>query len=343
MKPAFYLIALAMMALALAALLLPLIRAGRQVGRPRAIFILAVAIALLVPLSTAGLYLLVGTPATLGGVEKAPATLDIDKALAELRAHLAQQPNDTAGWLLLAQSELSLRQGEPARDAFDHVLRLDTNNAVAMVGFAEADAMARTDHRIEGRARVLLDRAVQRDPQNQRALWLLGIASAQQGDDAQAVRHWQRLLTLLPAGSSVATSVAEQIASAQARVASKMSNTTEPSTPLSVRVDLAPALRSAIEPNAVLYVVARAEHGSPMPLAVAKLPATDLPARVSLTDAMAMAPGHALSSAKRVVVTARISQRGDAQPQPRDLVGEPQVIDLPHHAPIAITINKVRP
>ncbi|HEY8683276.1 MAG TPA: hypothetical protein VIM06_08895, partial [Rhodanobacter sp.] len=68
MKTAFFIAAAAMIAVALAALLLPLVRQGRRSGRSRGVFALALAIAFALPLSAAGLYLLIGTPAALDGV-----------------------------------------------------------------------------------------------------------------------------------------------------------------------------------------------------------------------------------------------------------------------------------
>src|SRR5580698_6622082 len=129
-----------MVALAMAAVVLPLLRRGRQLGRPRGIFALALSVILIVPLATLGLYRLVGTPATLDGVPKQPPPMNIDQALIELRNHLAQQPDDLQGWLLLAQSSVAMQQMAPARDAYEHALKLAAGNTVAMVGWAEADS-----------------------------------------------------------------------------------------------------------------------------------------------------------------------------------------------------------
>ncbi len=64
----FYAIAAAMIAVALAALLLPLVRQGRRSGRSRGVFVLTLAIALVLPLATGWLYLKIGTPVAINGV-----------------------------------------------------------------------------------------------------------------------------------------------------------------------------------------------------------------------------------------------------------------------------------
>lgn len=345
MKLAFFLIAAAMIVVALALLLVPLVRHGRRQGRSRGVFVLALGIAFVLPLAVAGVYLQVGTPVTLGGVP-ASQPLDIDQAVAELRDHLKQQPDDLQGWLLLAQTEGALHQNGQARDAYEQALRIDPHNTTAMVGWAEADSMVRSDHRIEGRALGLLQQAVQADPANQRGLWLLGISQFQHDDYTNAVATWRRLQPLLEPGSTVAKAVTEQIAVAQARAGGKPSPvpTAAAAGPrLTVQVSLAPALRAKFKPGAALFVYARAEQGPPMPLAVTRLDADQLPATVTLSDAMAMAPQLKLSSVSRVFVGARISASGQAIAQSGDLEGDAGIVAVDHVEPIRIVIDKVDP
>ena len=56
-----------------------------------------------------------------------------------------------------------------------------------------------------------------------------------------------------------------------------------------------------------------------MPLAITRLTVAQLPARLTLTDAMGMVPGLTLSRFPQVVVGARISKSGNATPQSGDL------------------------
>lgn len=345
MKPVFYLIALAMIALALAVLLLPLFRHGRLNGRPGSVFALALVIAFVLPVSTAGLYLLVGTPQALNGVK--PAPLDFDQALAELQAHLKDQPDDLQAWLLLAQTRSAMKQPEAARESYQQALALDPGNTLAMIGWAEADASIRPDHLIQGRARTLLDQAAAREPDSQRALWLIGISDFQQARYAEAAAVWRKLQPLLEPGSSVAASVTRQIAEADARAgataAAAPSNPVIDSPALRVQIRVAPALRSRIAPSDTLFVYARAAQGSPMPLAVAKFTAASLPLSVTLTDAMAMAPGRTLSSVPSVFIAARLSASGQAAAQPGDLQGSAGVVEVGRTTPIVIILNQVVP
>jgi cytochrome c-type biogenesis protein CcmH len=89
---------------------------------------------------------------------------------------------------------------------------------------------------------------------------------------------------------------------------------------LEISVSLAPGLEFA--PDDTVFVFARAVSGPPMPLAVARFPASELPRSVRLDDTMAMAPGMRLSAFPEVTVVARVSRKGSAQAQPGDLQGE---------------------
>ena len=218
MTTVFYLAAGAMLAFALALLLVPLVRQGRRDGRSRGVFALAVVVAIALPIGSAGLYILVGTPATLGGVE-APKPMSLDQGIEALLAHLKETPDDAEAWMLLGQAYGMGKQPAEARDAYGRVLRLLPDNVAAMVGWAEADSLAGDDHRIDGRAFALLERAATLEPANQRALWLLGIAQFQKERYADAIATWQRLQPLLDPDSNVAHAVAKQIAVAQKRVA----------------------------------------------------------------------------------------------------------------------------
>lgn len=339
----FYAIATAMVVVALALVLVPMIRRARDEGRPRRIFVLALVITLLLPLAAVGLYLVVGTPVALNGVPK-QAPLNIDQAVAELQQHLVQKPDDVQGWLLLGQTYSAMHKGSEARDVYGKVLDLDANNTAAMVGWAEADSIQRSDHLIDGRSLELLQHAVQLEPDNQRGLWLLGISQFQHDQFAEAATTWRKLQPLLDPSSKVAQAVTEQIAVAESRagIQPASASTAAANGPaLQVEVSLSPALKDKLAPGDALFVYARAEQGPPMPLAVAKLAPAAWPMHVTLTDAMAMAPQLRLSTASRVFVGARISKSGQAIAQSGDLEGDAGVVDVASKTPIKITIDKV--
>jgi cytochrome c-type biogenesis protein CcmH len=369
-------IAALMLAAALICVLLPLVHAGRRNGRARMPFIVALLIAFALPLAAVGLYAWIGTPDALRAPAADANKMDFAQATAELRAKLQRSPDHPEGWLLLGQAYTAMNRPADARDAYGYALKLKPDDPDIMIAFAEADAQARTDHRIEGESRKLLERAVALAPDHQRGLWLLGIGDYQLGHFDDALAHWKHLLTLLQPGSTIANAVDAQIAMARARaqgksqaeaeaVAQARTAQAEPaasaaardvnsettatagasapaSVALQVQVKLDPKLAGKVSPDDTLFVYARAVNGPPMPLAVARLKASSLPASVTLTDAMAMTPQMKLSSFPRVQVSARISKSGNAMPQSGDLEAQPVQVASDAKQAVALVIDKVR-
>ncbi|KGI77551.1 tetratricopeptide repeat protein [Oleiagrimonas soli] len=361
MKTAFTLTAILMTLIALALIVLPMLRSGRRHGRPRHVLVLSLLTLFALPLAALGLYLHVGTPAALDKTALQPQ-MTLDQAIAKLRAELKQHPDNLQGWVILGRTYAGTDRPAAAREAYTQALKLAPDNADLMVAWAEVDGIARSDHRIEGRARSLLQRAVKADPRNQRGLWLLGISDYQHGHFADAVLTWRRLQALLQPGSKVAEAVKEQIAMANARAAGKTqeqalallqspasassASTAAPADAdqgahLAVRVTLAPNLRAQVKPDDTLYVFAKAPNGPPMPLAVARLKASALPTTVMLTDGMGMTPAMRLSSVPEVTVTARISRSGRPTATAGDLEGSAGPVSVHAAEPVDVTIDHV--
>jgi cytochrome c-type biogenesis protein CcmH len=80
-------------------------------------------------------------------------------------------------------------------------------------------------------------------------------------------------------------------------------------------------LANKLDKNATVFVFARATQGMPMPLAIVRITAKELPYSYHLDDSTAIMPGNKLSLAKEVVVVARVSKTGDAKPQAGDMQG----------------------
>jgi cytochrome c-type biogenesis protein CcmH len=107
-------------------------------------------------------------------------------------------------------------------------------------------------------------------------------------------------------------------------------------------VSLAPELASRAAPADTVFIFARAVNGPRMPLAVLRTTVRDLPRDFVLDDTMAMAPGATLSSAKEVVVEARVSKGGSAAPASGDLVGKSAPV-APGTTNIHVRIDAVNP
>ena len=349
MTTRFLIIAAVMVVVALGCTVVPMLRSARREGRPRMPFVLALLLVLATPPAVFGLYLVLGTPQALVAAP-APSQANLVDATRQLQASLAKKPDDAQGWALLAQAYSALNQPQQALDALDHLLKLKPNNPDVLVAWVEASAEISPSHLIDDTSRTKLQHALTLDPQHQRALWLLGISDFQRQQYADAAKQWKTLLPLLQPGSKVAATVKQELAEAErasgnapaaASTAPAPATTPAHGIALNVTVKLAPALADQLKPGDALFVFAKAVDGPPMPLAVAKLHPSRIPVQVTLTNAMAMAPGEDLAKYPKVEVAARISRSGDALPQAGDLESAPVEVATDSHAPIALIIDKV--
>ena len=346
--------------------------AATAAPRTRMTFAALLAVALLLPASALLLYRLVGAPEALDPANLAPppeaqghSAADMEKAIAGLAAKLKQQPDDAQGWALLGRALAATNRADEARDAFRQAHEHAPDDADVAVEYAQALALAAPDHKLQGESRALLEGVIAKDAKNQRALWLLGISDYQNADYANALARWKVLLPMLQPDSDVARSVRNEIADAEARrdgreppqpeaapdeapQAAANAPSGEGTAPagaprLTVNVALDPKLGAQLDPDATLFVFARAASGPPMPLAIQRLKASQLPATVTLDDSMSMTPAMKLSKFPQVIVGARVSKSGNAMPQSGDLQTLSSPLDSSRTDPVALTIDQVVP
>jgi len=77
-------------------------------------------------------------------------------------------------------------------------------------------------------------------------------------------------------------------------------------------VRLSSAAKEKVRPSDTVFIFARAVDGPPMPVAVLQRPATDLPIDFLLNDSQSITAGMELSNFEQVIVTARVTRKGDA-------------------------------
>ena len=202
----------------------PQAAAARPGVRPRRMLALY---ATALPVAAALLYLHFGHPQLLRGEDAAapvaaaePAdAAGADHLLARLEAHLAAEPGDARAWVMLGRARMQRDRFEPAASAYGRAL--DASPKVArdpLVWCEYADALAMAQGgRLAGRPRELIDRALAIDAAHPRALEMAGSAAYEAGAYRDAAAYWQRLLPLLPQGSTEHTQLAAAIARAEQR------------------------------------------------------------------------------------------------------------------------------
>jgi len=107
---------------------------------------------------------------------------------------------------------------------------------------------------------------------------------------------------------------------------------------LKIKVTIDPAISSQIKSSDVLFVYARAMQGPPMPLAIQRLDANNIPDEIILDDSTAMLPQMPLSNFNQVKVDARISATGSATPQSGDFYGRIENVEVTADPQTALSI-----
>src|SRR5258706_11033594 len=97
-----------------------------------------------------------------------------------------------------------------AVDAYARAAQRAPRDAQLLADFADALAMAR-GQRMEGEPARLVERALEIDPKNLKALALAGTAAFERQDYGSAAALWSRMLPLVPADSEDARLIAGNV------------------------------------------------------------------------------------------------------------------------------------
>ncbi|MCD6733053.1 MAG: c-type cytochrome biogenesis protein CcmI [Burkholderiaceae bacterium] len=341
--------------------------AGSATAAPgRAVTIVALALALLVPLIAVGVYHRVGAPdlASLdlrAGHPPVDAG-DIDKLIAGIEQRTRERPDDGEAWAMLAEARRMQGRHAEALAAFEQAVRLMPADARLLADYAESAAvLARGD--FSGLPTELLERALAANPDEPKAIALMGAAQYRLGNLEAARGYLKKLHESLPAGSDDAAQIGQVLAridselaqrgaapstgSSSAPGAAAGGGSKPPAAPAAAAassvagtVSIDASLADRVRAGDTLYVIARQAGGPPIPIAAVREANARLPMKFTIGDADAMDPSRRLSSAGSLVLEARLSRSGNAMRQPGDLYGQRAGV-APGQRDVAIVIDRV--
>jgi len=354
-------------------------------GPPRARWSAALVASLVLVLPIA-LYVTLGTPdALIPGVEangnpdggaqanaatKAPRPItsaQVQKMIDGLNEALQKNPADAQGWSMLARAYAYQKQYSDAVRAYTKAVALTPKDARLLADLADAMAMT-NGQRLDGEPLRILERALQIDPKEIKALALAGTAAFDHQQYAKAVGYWERALAAGPndpefakglrssldearqlaggaAGAPGAASPAPAadnapFAGAAPQEAPSGSASLATGAAVHGRVTLAANLSAKAQPDDTVFIFARAAQGPRVPLALVRKHVKDLPYSFALDDSMAMMPDFTLSKYSPVIIGARISRSGDAIAAAGDLQGFSKPVTVGANS-VVVTIDQV--
>lgn len=302
---------------------------------------------LVVPASAAWLYSEIGTPAA---IDPSLAQVDVPdnrempsmpELIASLEQRLEEDPEDITGWRMLGRTHLAMSEFDKASDALARALEIEANDLDTMASLAEARAMAAGGN-LTDESVTLLEQAFALDDQHEQTLWLLGVARQQAGRHEEALTLFGTLRAIANAnGNSQGVATIDEYASrSQIELGVAPASTAESQSSggasITVSVSLGDTAGESVSPDTPVFIFARAASGPPMPLAVQRLTAADLPVTLTLDETMAMIPNMTLAAFPEVIVGARASMTGEPTASPGDwsieqpaLIGESGTPDSP--------------
>ncbi|MDR1076637.1 MAG: tetratricopeptide repeat protein [Xanthomonadaceae bacterium] len=293
----------------------------------------SVVLILLMGINTFAIYMMVGTPAALDRNVTAtpPEPHSLAEAVEQLQAEMQRNPESAEGWGLLARSYMQLGRLPEAGAAYSKAVQLLPDEPDLLVEAAQARAMSAPQNRFDEAAVAMLRHALEVQPGHQRAAWFIGISQRQRGEAAEAAATWETLLPRLDPKAAEALIVEINHARRDAGLpeltpasaAPAASDASVASMPINISVQLSPALKSSMSPGDTLFVIARQADGSPMPVAVKRLPVGDFPVVVELSDNDGVMPALKLSEMDQFQILARISKSGEAGRASGDLESSP--------------------
>jgi cytochrome c-type biogenesis protein CcmH len=290
----------------------------------------------------------------------------MDELVAALQQRMNENPDDPEGWLILGRSLKSMQRYAEAETALTNANRMIPNNPMIMVELAETLLFNSGKTEVSGEARQLLEAALAIDPNQQKGLWIMGMAYAQDGDDNQALAYWTKLLALLEPESGPFEAVSQQISLAQTRlgqpasaepVVAKSAAAATPaaqpappdsaaSTPaaagfsIPVTIDLGKEMTGSFPASAALFIFIHPAGGAGMPLAVKRLAPQGFPMTLNFTDADLLRPGGSLKDFAQLDISARISMAGIANGAAGDIQANRVTVDTGNVATIALNLDQ---
>ncbi|MCK9607219.1 MAG: c-type cytochrome biogenesis protein CcmI [Methylomonas sp.] len=283
-------------------------------------------LAVLIPCLSLLIYLLLGDTNALSKAElqanESKAAENIAQMIGKLEQRLQQQPDDIEGWKVLGRSYSYLQQYQQAAEVYAKLHNSLPDDTDVQLQYANNLAMSRGG-RMTGEPAQLIGEVLEKQPDNATALWLGGVAKAEQGDFKLAKQYWEKLASLLPADSESLQQVQQMLVALDAELAKNTAAVA--GMDIQVAVDIDPALKTKLAANSTVFIYAQAVTGPKMPLAIVRKQLADLPLKLVLNDSMAMQASTHLGQYQQLRIVARVSQSGQAMSQPGDLIGSTEL------------------
>lgn len=178
----------------------------------------ALAVVLVVPAITLGVYMDVGEPNMRDAPLEArldadPDKMDMATVMARLERTVAANPNDGRGWALLARMYSQLGRTDRATTAYRQEIRILGPTEERLSALGEGETMTADGH-VTPEALQDFEAAAKLDPKSPRSRYYIALAAEQGGDKTKAVTLWRAIVADGPAQAPWIPTIKARIAAA---------------------------------------------------------------------------------------------------------------------------------
>ncbi len=185
---------------------------------PRAARVLALLLALLVPVGAVTVYAVLGRPDAPAQPlasralekERSGPPQSVLAAVESLKKQLAENPDDPQGWTILGQAYVKMNRPAEAVDALRRAVALSKDDSELLGLFGEVLTDA-NDGTVTEEARNAFDQVLVKDPKDARARFFAALGRYQAGAQRDALDRWRALLAESPANAPWVPMVQAQI------------------------------------------------------------------------------------------------------------------------------------
>jgi len=188
-------------------------------GNPK---VAAIAVATVVTVASLAVYLTLGSPQVgdqplaMRSTNRATAdasNMTLDEAAVRLEDKLKQDPSNADNWMLLGRTYSTTQRWADAARAYGKAVELSNTNPEVLAAYGEMLVLA-SNRIVTPQAKNAFGQVLLQDPKNPVAHYYMGLADAQAGNTAAALKTWQQLASESPADAPWMPSLRQQIADA---------------------------------------------------------------------------------------------------------------------------------
>jgi len=277
-----------------------------------------------------------------------PTEQELRDIMLGLRSDLKLNPNNADGWLLYSRLGMVFKDPGLALDAIKKAYLLAPDSVDIRLVYIQLK-MQQGDEHSQNMAETMVVNLLKDQPQELDAWSIYAFMALEKQDFLGAIARWQQMLTFIDSDSEQAGIIRDSIAYAQSQIAeNEVAESAETvakvdkKVPLSdiYKIQISLSKEIAVPKEGFLFVFAQPVTGPAMPIATVRLPISNFPISVELSDANSMVQGMKLSHYPEFIIKARISPDADIGKRAGQWQGKSEIIQSGADNQITILISE---